>query len=88
MSMEQEEIIKERKKVIAIFDGSMLIRDYNSNWNDIMPVVKKIQKLQITEFFLKKPVMDALMDVDINSLFIAIYGFANWYNSKFNEKTT
>ena len=70
----------ENRKQIAIFDGSMLIRDYHTSWNALMPVVKRIQRLEISEFYRKKPVMNALMDVDIESVFLAVSVFVKWYN--------
>lgn len=55
---------------------------YHSEWNWLIPVVKKIQQLPIEEFSKKKPVMSALMDVDIDSLYQSIVVFVKWYNSQ------
>lgn len=70
----------ENRKEIAKFDGSMLVRDYHTSWNALMPVVKKIQRLEISEFYRKKPVMNALMDVEIESVFLSVSAFVKWYN--------
>ena len=77
MSIEEQD---ENRKEIAKFDGSMLVRDYHTSWNALMPVVKRIQRLEISEFYRKKPVMNALMDVEIESLFKAVSVFVKWYN--------
>lgn len=79
MTLEEQD---ENRKEIAKFHGSMLVRDYHTSWNALMPVVKKIQRLNISEFSKKKPVMSALMDVDIDSLFLAVSVFVKWYNSQ------
>lgn len=76
--IEQEQY--ENRKEIAKFDGSMLVRNYHTSWNALMPVVKKIQRLEISEFYRKKPVINALMDVDIKSIFKAVSVFVKWYN--------
>ena len=77
MTLEEQD---ENRKEIAKFDGSMLVRDYHASWNALMPVVKRIQRLEISEFYRKKPVMNALMDVEIESLFKAVSVFVKWYN--------
>jgi hypothetical protein len=53
---------------------------YHEDWNKLMPVVKKIQHLKIEEFPKKKPVMAALIDVDISTLHEAVFVFCQWYN--------
>jgi hypothetical protein len=53
---------------------------YNESWDELIPVLKKIQQLQIEDFTKKKPIMSALMDVDIDTLFEAVADFAKWYN--------
>jgi len=54
---------------------------YRDSWDELMPVVKKIQQLSIEDFGKKKPVMNALMDVELESLFAAVVAFVKWYNS-------
>lgn len=51
--------------------------EYDKNWNWLMPVVKEIQELKICKFELKKPIMNALMSVDINELHEAVFNFIN-----------
>ena len=53
---------------------------YDKSWDWIMPVVKKIQQLKIDDFSKKKPVMSALMDVDIESLFKSVVVFLQWWS--------
>lgn len=53
---------------------------YSTSWDELMPVVKKIQQLQIDDFTKKKPVMSALMDVEIESLFNAVVVFLQWWS--------
>lgn len=84
MTIEEQD---ENRKEIAKFEGSMLVRDYHTSWNALMPVVGRIKRLEISEFHRKKPVMDALMDVEIEELFAAVSGFAKWYNRNTLEKT-
>ena len=78
MTIEEQD---KNRKEIAKFEGSMLVRDYHTSWNALMPVVKKIQRLEIPDFSKKKPVMSALMDVDIDVLFTAVSVFVKWYNN-------
>lgn len=78
MTIEEQD---KNRKEIAKFEGSMIIRDYHTSWNALMPVVKKIQRLEIPDFSKKKPVMSALMDVDIDILFTAVSVFVKWYNN-------
>lgn len=54
--------------------------NYFTSWDELMPVVKKIQKLQIEDFAKKKPVMSALMDVDIEILFNQVVLFLQWWS--------
>lgn len=54
--------------------------DHHRDWNELIPVVEKIKKLKIEEFSKKKPVMSALMDVDIKILWLAVVEFIKWYN--------
>lgn len=53
---------------------------YSTSWDELIPVVKKIQQLQIDDFTKKKPVMSALMDVEIESLFNAVVVFLQWWS--------
>jgi hypothetical protein len=65
----------------AVFkNGLNDLHSYDKDWNKLMPVVKKIQQLEVAEFYRKKPVMSAIMDVDIEILFKAVVVFAQWYN--------
>lgn len=52
---------------------------FHSSWEWLMPVVKKIQQLKIDDFSKKKPVMSALIDVDIKILWTAVVDFLKWY---------
>lgn len=63
-------------------DDMLPIMKYHSDWGWLMPVVKKIQRLKIEEFTQKKPVMNALLDVDIQILYNAVIVFVKWHNSK------
>lgn len=58
---------------------------YHSSWDWLMPVVKKIQQIRTPYFNKKKPVMDALMDalmdVEVKSLWEAVVIFIQWYNT-------
>lgn len=54
---------------------------YHNSWNWLMPVVKKIQQLKMQEWGKKKPIMDALIDVDIEILYQSVLVFVIWYNS-------
>jgi hypothetical protein len=56
------------------------LHSYDKDWNKLMPVVKKIQQLEVSEFYRKKPVMSALIDVDIETLFKAVVVFTQWFN--------
>lgn len=58
--------------------------NYNSDWNELMPVVKDIQQLEIEEFSKKKPIMDALLDVDIEILYNAVIVFLQWHTELLN----
>ncbi len=53
---------------------------YHYSFGSLMPVVKRIQQLPIEDFSKKKPVMSALMDVEIESLWLSIVVFIKWYN--------
>ena len=53
---------------------------YSTSWDELMPVVKKIQQLQIEDFTKKKPVMSALIDVEIESLFNSVVVFLQWWS--------
>lgn len=55
--------------------------EYHKSWEWLMPVIKKIQQLPIAEFSKKKPVMNALMDVEIEPLFLSVIVFIKWYNT-------
>ena len=52
---------------------------YHRSWDWLMPVVKEIQELKIKEFSKKKPVMSALIDVDIDILWTSVVSFLKWY---------
>jgi hypothetical protein len=53
---------------------------YDESWDELMPVVKKIQQLPIDDFTKKKSVMSALMDVDIKILFNSVVVFLQWWS--------
>ncbi len=55
---------------------------YHSSWGWLMPVAKKIQKLEIEEFKRKKPVMNALFDIQIETLWDYTIEFIKWYNEQ------
>ncbi len=55
---------------------------YDSSFDALMPVVKKISKLKIDDFSKKKPVMASLIDVDISSIFTAAVDFIIWFNTE------
>lgn len=65
---------------IARFEGSMIVRNYHEDWNELMRVVKKIKELKINDFAQKKQVIHALVDVDIEILHNAVSEFSKWYN--------
>lgn len=50
---------------------------YHSSWDSLIPVVKQIQELKLFNFEHKKPVMNALMSVDIKELHEAVFNFIN-----------
>lgn len=54
--------------------------NYSTSWDELIPVVKKIQQLPIDDFTKKKPVMSALMDVDIETLFNSVVMFLKWWS--------
>jgi hypothetical protein len=54
--------------------------NYKSNWSLLMPIVKKIQQQPIEDFTKKKPIMSALMDVEIESLFNSVVVFLQWWS--------
>lgn len=56
--------------------------EYSTSWNSLMPVVRQIQLLHIDDFKYKKPVMNALLEVDIMVLFDAVVLFLKWYKSQ------
>ena len=58
---------------------------FHSSWDWLMPAVKKIQQLKIAEFTNKKPVMAAIMDVEIESLWNSVVVFIKWYNQQTNK---
>ena len=37
---------------IARFEGSMIVRNYHEDWNELMRVVKKIKELKINDFYI------------------------------------
>jgi len=55
---------------------------YNTSWDELIPVVKKIQQISIENFSIKKPVMSALIDVDIELLYLAVVVFILRYNAE------
>jgi hypothetical protein len=60
------------------------LMEYNNSWDWLMPVVKKIQQLKIDDFSKKKPIMNALMDLEIKSLYDAVIVFLKWW-TQFNR---
>lgn len=52
---------------------------FHSSWDKLMPVVKKIQLLKISDFTKKERIMSALLDVDIYNLWASVLIFLNWY---------
>lgn len=62
------------------------VLEYHSSWNWLMPVVEKIKQLKIEEFGKKKPIMSALMDVDIEPLYQAVIEFIKWHKTQPNER--
>lgn len=52
---------------------------YHYSWDWLMPVVKEIQQLKIKECSKKKPVMSALVDVDIEILWTSVVAFLKWH---------
>lgn len=56
---------------------------FSTSWDWIMPVVKKIQQIELSDFPKKKAIMNALLDVEIESLYLAVVIFAQWYNEAF-----
>lgn len=55
--------------------------NYHTSWDELIPVVKKIQQLPIDDFTKKKTVMSALKDVDIEILFNSVVVFLQWWSS-------
>jgi hypothetical protein len=88
--MDQNQII-EGNRLIARFMDKIIITTrwpdlqskiiYHYSWNEIIPVVKKIQQLRIKDFSQKEPVMNALMDVEIDILWNAVVAFIKFYNT-------
>lgn len=60
------------------------ILDYYNSWDWLMPVVEKIKQLEIVDFTKKKPIMNALIDIDINVLYNSVVEFIKWYNKQLN----
>ena len=81
--MEQKEII-EGKKLVAIYHGSMIIRNYDSSWNDITPVVEYI----LHSFTPRKGgfpycyniLADTKLGTPIITVFRRVVDFIKWYN--------
>ena len=71
--------IKKGDKVLRNHEIEIFL-NYKSNWSLLMPIVKKIQQLPIEDFTKKKPVMSALMDVDIENLFDSVVIFLQWWS--------
>jgi len=53
---------------------------YSESWDELIPVVKKIQQLKVDDFTKKKPIMNAMMDVEIKSLFTSVVAFLQWWS--------
>lgn len=55
---------------------------YDSEWEELMPVVEKISKLHSIEGLFKEysKVTEALLLIDITALFKAVGEFIEWYN--------
>ena len=70
--------IKKGNKILRNHEIEIFL-NYKSNWSLLMPIVKKIQQLPIDDFTKKKPVMSALMDVEIESLFNSVVVFLRWW---------
>jgi hypothetical protein len=81
---------KEKRREIAKFNNDQFILHYDVVWNDLMGVVAKIKKLNLdaANWYRKKPVMDALMEVNISILFNAVYNFCAWYNRATQTQST
>lgn len=58
------------------------VRDYDTSWDWLIPVVKKIKVMPIQEFQKKKPVMNAVLDLDIEGIYKAVVEFIKWYNAQ------
>jgi hypothetical protein len=58
---------------------------FHKSWEWLMPVVEKIKKMSITDFSQKKPVMNALYDVDKSILWKAAVNFIKQNNSSQND---
>ena len=61
---------------------------YHYSWDWLMPVVKEIKELKIEEFSKKKPIMSALMDVDIDILWTSVVAFLKWYEVSERQQIT
>lgn len=55
---------------------------YHSSWDWLIPAVKKIQQLKIEDFPKKKPVINAMHDVEKKLLWAAVVAFITWYNKQ------
>jgi len=51
---------------------------FNQSWDWLMPVVKKLQNLEI-EFFRMN---DALIEAEIDNVYVAVIVFIKWYNEQ------
>lgn len=55
---------------------------YHEDWNQLIGAVLKIKEMKLRENWdRKKPVMNALYDVDINIQHKAVYDFITWYTT-------
>lgn len=69
-------------RIIAEFMDSKHLNNfsYSTSWDELIPVVKKIQKLQVEDFTKKKPIIHALMDLEIESLYNSVVVFLQWWS--------
>lgn len=58
--------------------------EFDTSWDWLMPVVKKIIHLDILDFSRKNGVVNALKKADIQILFVEVVKFAKWFNKQEN----
>jgi hypothetical protein len=70
---------------------------YHKEWGWLMPVVEKINRLELVESsemcqrepaFYMMPIRNALCDVDIKKTWQSIIRLLEWYNKETNDKTS